>query len=177
MALKKILVGDNEYYPVQVYNSNVVNVYLYDCDADDLVDDFDNQQPVSAVNVNDLTCEELNIAVYNFNFINFRDMINIMQLDTNGIIWQVSPMDDSLVVDWKTNEDVLRAVDGPYATNNATVAATAKDSLAALIGVYYRIHSQGNVSIKRKGDRLILDYILQILRKAGVKNVQDFEYQ
>jgi hypothetical protein len=176
MSLKTILIDNKQFYPVQIFENDAVTILLFDGPASELIDDFENQQATMSITVDELTCEQLNIAVYNYNFICFRDMINVMQLDTQGIVWKVSPEDELLVVDGQTNEDVLRAVNGPFASNNATVAATAKDALAALIGVYYRIHNQGDLSCERVSDRMILNYILQIMRKAGVKNVHDFEY-
>jgi len=146
MSLKTILIDNKQFYPVQIFENDAVTILLFDGPASELIDDFENQQATMSITVDELTCEQLNIAVYNYNFICFRDMINVMQLN------------------------------GPFASNNATVAATAKDALAALIGVYYRIHNQGDLSCERVSDRMILNYILQIMRKAGVKNVRDFEY-
>lgn len=175
MNLKTIMVDGCEYYPVRIDHDGMVAIALYDCNPEDLVNDFGGQASSGLLPVQCLTCEELNIATYNQSVINFTDCINVIQPDTQGIIWRVGG-DSQSVVDDETGIEVLRAIDGPFAENNAAVAAVAKDALAALIGIYYRIHLAGDVSKDREQDRLVLNYILQILRKAGVQNVEDFEY-
>ena len=175
MTLKTIAVDDKEYYPVRISHNGYVVIALYDCNPDDLINDFAGQVRSTILPVQCLTCEELNVATYNMTVINFTDCISLVQPDTQGIIWKLGD-DPQSVVDNETDIEVLRAIDGPFAENNAAVAAVAKDALAALIGVYYCIHMQGNVNPEREHDRLLLNYTLQILRKAGVKNVENFEY-
>lgn len=175
--LMQVTIEEVNYFPFVVIKGDIY-IALFPVEhytEQELIDNHLAKQGI-LMDVCDVDCSIFQAAQHNLSVTTFSDLVDLKQPVTQGITWRHNPDDPLSVLDGDRDVEVLRAVDGPYAENNAAVAAIAKDALAVLIGFYYCIHKQGAVSPEHDHHRGLLDYTLQILRKAGVKNVQDFEY-
>lgn len=151
------------------------HVLLFIGDEEHIRENAKDLDPDEVISVEGLPAEHFNIAVHNRQVIEFRDLIDAKLPDTDGLIWlrcegKVVNQDD-------TEQVVLVAASNPNQNNNLTVAASAMDTLHCCVGFYNHIHAVGKIERDDPKARVLLDYLLQVLRKAGVQNVQDFDYQ
>ena len=151
-------------------------ILLFIGDEEHVRENAKDLDPSDVISVEGLPAEHLNIAVHNRQVIEFRDTIDLKLPDTDGLIWC---RHDGMVV---TNQDdteqvVLVAASNRHQDNNLTVASAAMDTLHCCVGFYNHIHAAGRIERDDPQARILLDYLLQTLRKAGVQNVQDFYYE
>lgn len=162
-----VLYIDPQQYPL---------VLLFVGDEEDVRENAKDMEPIDVISVEGLPAEDFNSAGHNRQVIEFRDTLDPKVLDTDGLIW--TRRDDMVVVNQDDTEQViLVAASNKHQDNNLTVASAAMDTLHCCVGFYNQIHAVGKVERDDPQARILLDYLLQTLRKAGVQNVQDFYYE
>ena len=151
-------------------------VLLFVGDEEYVRENAREMEPVEVISVEGMPAEHFNIATHNRQVIDFRDTIDIKLPDTDGFIW--TRHDGMVVVNQDDTEQViLVAASNKHQDNNLTVASAAMDTLHCCVGFYNHIHEVGKIERDDPQARILLDYLLQVLRKAGVQNVQDFYYE
>lgn len=178
MNLKSININGKDVWPFFVSSEEFPEpkIYLFDGTEESVLKNFPRIKPIKVMPIAALEFDQVNVARYNMDVMTDTDMINLRPLDSTGHIWEVNEDDPVSVIDPFTGVEILRASDDQYAENNAKLAATAKDAMSILQGIYYRLHAFHYITIQDPNSRKILDYLLKTLRKAGIKNVMDFEY-
>ena len=132
--------------------------------------------PEFLLSVEGMPTEQFNIAVHNKQVIEFRDLIDAKLPDTDGLTWLAQ--DGMVVVNQDDTEQVvLVAASNQHQANNLIVAGAAMDTLHCCVGLYNHIHAAGEIKRDDPEARVLLDYLLQTLRKAGVMNIRDFDYE
>lgn len=179
MQIKSIVVKGRDVWPFFVRSEEHPDpvVYLFEGTLESITKNFPRIRPVAVLPIAALDFDQVNIARYNMDVMNDTDLINLRPLDSTGHIWEVDNDDPLSIIDPVTGIEILRASDDQYAGNNAKVAAVAKDALSILQGIYYRLHSFHCIDMNEEVNRKLLDYLTKTLRKAGIQNVMDFDYE
>lgn len=178
MKLKSININGEEVWPFFVTSEEYPEpkIYVFGGSCEDVMKNFPRIKPKAILAIAVLDFDQVNAARYNIDVMTDTDLINLRPLDSTGHIWEVNPDDPVSIIDPVTGIEILRASDDYYAANNAKLAATAKDAISILQGIYYRLHAFHFVSIQQPASRNLLEYLLRTLKKAGINNVMDFEF-
>lgn len=174
---KPIELDDGIAFPFYHRNPSVIIYYFTTCET--LLEHRDKGtlptlEPDLVRLVSNCPSSHLHTAMHNNDVALDRDTLTLKHLDTNGITWEVDADDPLSVVDGSTKEPVFSASFRELANNDIRVASAAKEAIYLLAGIYYRIRNRNQLDTMF--DRDLLQQLLDILEKAGVENVQPFEY-